>query len=322
MDMVEKKRKMVSVNFTGKELVGNTVFDTTLAQLARDAGIFDEKRKYSPLDIIVGEKELLDRVEKEIDSMIEGEKRTIKLLAKEGFGERRSELIRVVPLQNFLEQKINPFPGLVVRVSNAMGRVQSVSSGRVRIDFNHPLAGRDLEYNVEVVKEIKDKKEVAEKIFEKYYSRIPGTKKDYSEGKLTITASGDFLKNLEKVNDAIKGIAKDFGIELNFVEDKVEKVSGEKVETEVAEVKETTHVHGPNCNHDHGHDHEHHFVHEVEPTHSKLKELDTEVTGKVVSTKEKSINKIAKEIVSEKKPAPQFDVKRDSASTIQRPKKK
>jgi len=311
--MAEKKRKMVSVNFIGKELLENRVFDTTLAEEAKKAGIFEEKRKYAPLDVILGEKELLEQVEKELEGMKEGEKRITKMLAKNAFGERDARLVRVVPLQNFLEQKINPFPGLVVRIANAMGKVQSVSSGRVRIDFNNPLAGRDIEYHIELVKEIKDKKEVAEKIYEKYYSRIPGTQKEYLDGKLTITATGDFLKNLEKVNEAIKGIAKDFDLELEFKETKA--IAGEKEKTikETASIEE--HVHGPNCNHEH----EEQAAVKQEKV---LEKTDTEITGKKAVTKEKSINQIAKDIVKEKKGTAQFDVTRDSSSTIQRPKKK
>ncbi|MFA5125762.1 MAG: FKBP-type peptidyl-prolyl cis-trans isomerase [archaeon] len=307
--MAEKKRKMVSVNFIGKELLENRVFDTTLEEEAKKAGIFEEKRKYAPLNVILGEKELLEQVEKELEEMKEGEKRITKMLAKNAFGERDARLVRVVPLQNFLEQKINPFPGLVVRIANAMGKVQSVSSGRVRIDFNNPLAGRDIEYHIELVKEIKNKKEIAEKIYEKYYSRIPGTQKEYSEGKLTITATGDFLKNLEKVNEAIKGIAKDFDLELEFKEI---KVTGKEIK-ETASVEE--HVHGPNCNHEH----EEQAAVKQEKV---LEKTDTEITGKKLETKEKSINQIAKDIVKEKKGTAQFDVTRDSSTTIQRPKKK
>ncbi|MFA5931034.1 MAG: FKBP-type peptidyl-prolyl cis-trans isomerase [archaeon] len=314
----KKKRKMVSVNFVGKELLENAVFDTTIESEAKSAGIFDERRKYKPLDIIVGEKELLEKVENAIDEMNEGEKRIVKLLPSEAFGERNAEMLRVVPLQNFIEQKINPFPGLVVRIANAIGKVQSVSSGRVRIDFNHPLAGREVEYHVELVKEIKDKKEIAQKMYEKYYSRIPGTKHDYTEGKMIITASGDFLKNLSQVNEAIKELAKDFDLQIEFKEGIV-KVEGSKANPQVTE---QAHVHGPNCNHeDNAHVHHHgpncnHDHHEHEE-----KEEEEKAPASSDEDKPKSIHQIADEIKGGKKSG-SFDVSRDSATTIQRPKKK
>ena len=333
--IAEKKRKMVSINFTGKELLGGAVFDTNIVEMAKQAGVFDERRIYKPLDIIIGEKELLERVENELAGMSEGEKRIVKMLAKEAFGEREAELVRVVPLQNFLEQKINPFPGLVVRISNAIGKVQSVSSGRVRVDFNHPLAGRDIEYHVELVKEIKDKKEIAEKLFEKYYSRIPGTKKDITEGKMTVTVSGDFLKNLEKVNDAIKGIAKEFDIELEFREESAGKIDSAKSAKEIGAEKKSEHVHGPNCNHEHeGHEHHSHEEHVHGPncnhghekhdhTHKFVQDMSPgTLKGKPLEQRQRSLNQIAKDIVNEKKDNKQFETFKDSASTIQRPKKK
>jgi len=345
----KKKRKMVKVNFTGKELLENKVFDTTVEEMAKDAGIFEQGRKYGPLSIIVGEKELMSKVEDAIEGMKEGEKKIVKLLSSESFGERVADLVRVVPLKNFHDQKINPFPGLVVRVANAIGKVQSVNSGRVRIDFNHPLAGREVEYHVELVKELKNKDEVAQALYEKYYSRIPGAKKDYTNGKLTITVSGDFLKNLGKINESILSIAKDFDLEIEFKEDKsINKEGQVSIPQEIKEAKEE-HVHGPNCNHEHNHvhgssaDHAHvhgsndahehvhgsEYVHEHKLEHhldlkEKIIQKSKVIDGDAVSAqmnKPKSIHSIADELKGVKKTGG-FDVTRDSATTIQRPKKK
>ncbi|MFA6268360.1 MAG: FKBP-type peptidyl-prolyl cis-trans isomerase [archaeon] len=317
--MADKKtKKMVRVHFTGKELLEDKVFDTTRAEDAKTHQIFDEKRKYGPMTVITGEKELLGKVESALEEMKEGEQKVIKLLASEAFGERLNDLIRVVPLKNFLDQKINPFPGLVVRVADAIGKVQSVSSGRVRIDFNHPLAGRDVEYNVELVKEIKDNKEIADAVFDKYYSRIPGAKKEVGEGTLTITLSPNLMKNLDAINNAVKGIVKELGIELKFKEDDSEtsqkEVSSEgtTADEEIMDEEKTEHVHGPNCNHEHVH------IHEEKP-HPKM------IDGDAVSEerqKTKSIHALADEIKKEKKSGSNFDVTKDSSTTIQRPKKK
>ncbi|MCX6803224.1 MAG: FKBP-type peptidyl-prolyl cis-trans isomerase, partial [Candidatus Diapherotrites archaeon] len=214
--MAENKKKMIRVTFTGKELLGGAVFDTTDENTAKNAGIFDQGRKYSPLTIITGENELLPLVEKELERMKEGEEKLLKLLSKDAFGERQSDLVRVVPLQNFHDQKINPYPGLVLRIGKALGKIQSVGSGRVRIDFNHPLAGRDVEYNIKHEKEFKDKKEVSEQIFEKYFSIIPGSKKEIKEDELTITLEGNAFKNLTKITEAVKRLALEFGIKAEF----------------------------------------------------------------------------------------------------------
>ena len=305
--MAEKKtRKMVKVHFTGKEALEGKVFDTTKENEAKTAGIHDAKRKYAPLTIITGEKELLEKVEDVICEMKEGEEKIVKLISSEAFGERKNDLIRIVPLKNFFDQKINPIPGLVVRVANAIGKVQSVTSGRVRIDFNHPLAGRDVEYHVELVKELKDNKEISEAIFEKYYARLPGSKKEIEPGLLTITLSTNLMQNLVQINNSVKEIAKDLGVELKFKEDKMsdtQKTIPQEVEEE--------HVHGPNCNHEHL---EEEHVHGENCNHEHLEE------NSVPLEKQKSIHQIADEAKNTKKTG-NFDVTRDNSTTIQRPKK-
>jgi len=216
-------KRMLLVNFSGKELLEGRIFDTTSAEEAKANGILEEKRNYGPLTIITGEKELLSLVEAELEKMKVGEKRIVKLGPKDAFGERDARLIRVVPLRVFHDQKMNPIPGLIIRAGNAVGKVQSVSGGRVRVDFNHPLAGRELEYGIKVEKEITGKKEVAEELFKKYYSFVPGAKKEIpSDGKLVIALEEKTLKNLENINKAVQGLGKNFGVEVEFVAAKAE----------------------------------------------------------------------------------------------------
>ncbi len=336
--MVDTKKRMVSATFTGKELLGNAVFETTDEKIASEMGILQAGKKYGPLTIITGQKELMPLVERALEDMKEGEERVVKLLPKDAFGERLDEAIRVTPLQNFLEQKINPYPGLVVRIGNAIGKVQSVGSGRVRIDFNHPLAGRDVEYHVRLEKEYKDKKEISEQLFSKYYERIPGTVKEYNSDTLTITLEGEAFKNLVKVNEAIKELALELGVKLEFKEGKTlpktETITGEKEEYS----GEHEHVHGPNCHHHSvaGHDHEEeaeehvhgpncnhdHVEHKKGHAHVSGAIIDGDAVSGTNTVREKSINQLAKEIKSEPKSGGSFNVTKDSSTTIQRPKKK
>jgi FKBP-type peptidyl-prolyl cis-trans isomerase 2 len=217
------EKRMVEVDFIGKELLNNSVFDTSLENVAKENNIYNKEKKYGALTIILGEKELLEKVEKELGKMKEGEEKTVALSEKDGFGERNADYVRVLPLKVFQEQKINPVPGLVINVGEMFGKVQSVSGGRVRVDFNHPLAGRNIEYWVKLKKEIVDQKQKAEKLFEKYYSQIPNTKKEIKEEVLYITLPFEALKSLEKINKTITNLAKELGVEIKFVEGKEEK---------------------------------------------------------------------------------------------------
>jgi FKBP-type peptidyl-prolyl cis-trans isomerase 2 len=223
-----KKKRMISVNFVGKEMLNGEVFDTTKEDVAKEHDIYDPKRQFKALTIIPGEKEMLPKVEKELETMKEGEEKTVKLSPKDGFGERNSDLVRILPAKVFAEQKIAPVPGLVINVGNAMGKVQSVSGGRVRVDFNHLLAGRDLEYTVKVEKEYKTKKEFAEQLYDKYYSIIPETKKEIKEENLYITVPEQFSQNLKEVNKSVTDLGKAFGIKVSFKEEKTKKETKEE----------------------------------------------------------------------------------------------
>ena len=59
-------------------------------------------------------------------------------------------------------------PGVTVNLGDMIGKIQSVSGGRVRIDFNHPLAGKELEYEVEVLEKIDEPEEKAKALIELY----------------------------------------------------------------------------------------------------------------------------------------------------------
>jgi hypothetical protein len=57
---------------------------------------------------------------------------------------------------------VTPVPGATFEVEGRIARIQSVSGGRVRVDLNHPLAGKELEYKVKVVSEAtKEKDKIA-----------------------------------------------------------------------------------------------------------------------------------------------------------------
>lgn len=167
----------VRVDLIGKIKESGEIFETTKEEVAREAGIFNEKLKYQPLLVIVGSKNILPALENFIKTMKVGEKRTVELEPKDAFGERKSELIRTFSLSFFKEQKVEPFPGANVTINGLPGRVISVSGGRVRVDFNHPLAGKTVIYEIEIKEEIKGLEEKISAIVD-YYSGLE--KNDFS----------------------------------------------------------------------------------------------------------------------------------------------
>jgi len=102
-------------------------------------------------------------VVKGFDQAIEGKeigkKYNIKLDQDNAFGRRDKKLIQLIPLKMFLAQKIMPEPGMVLALDNNLVRVISVSGGRVMVDFNNPLAGKDIEYEFTIRRKVEDIKE-------------------------------------------------------------------------------------------------------------------------------------------------------------------
>ncbi|MDD5163333.1 MAG: peptidylprolyl isomerase [Candidatus ainarchaeum sp.] len=180
--------KIVLVNYTGKITASNTVFETTEEKKAIEAGLFEEKKKYSALPIVVGDGEMLKGIDQALLEMKEGEEKKILLKPEQAFGERNPKLIGVVPLKEFQNRKVNPVPGMMLDLNDRVCRIQSVSGGRVRVDFNHPLAGKEIEYDIKIEKELKNQKEQIDAFFEKFFGAIPDNEKRLSikENKIEI----------------------------------------------------------------------------------------------------------------------------------------
>ncbi len=150
------KTRFLYINYVGKVKASGEVFDTNLEEIAKKEGIYDEKRKYKPLAVITGSNRLFRALEEEISKMDVGEKKIITLPPEKAFGLRDEKLKRVFSLKDFEKE---PQVGQKVFLRGLEGRIISISGGRVIVDFNHPLAGKELEFEIEVVKEAKDLKE-------------------------------------------------------------------------------------------------------------------------------------------------------------------
>jgi len=159
LKMAEKTKKydFIELEFIGKNLNDNEVFDTNIKEEAKK--INPNVKDVKPLVVCIG----ADMVVKGLDEAIldkEVEKKyIIKLAPEKAFGKRDGKLIKLVPKRFFIEQKINPLPGMTLALDNSLVKVVSSSGGRVMIDFNNPLAGKDVEYDFIIKKIISDNKE-------------------------------------------------------------------------------------------------------------------------------------------------------------------
>jgi FKBP-type peptidyl-prolyl cis-trans isomerase 2 len=100
--------------------------------------------------VVVGEGQVIKGLDEALEGMKVGEEKTIEIPPEKAYGKRSQEMVRIVPLKKFKEQKITPIPGMPIEIDGRMARIQTVAGGRVRVDFNHDLAGRPLTFEVKV----------------------------------------------------------------------------------------------------------------------------------------------------------------------------
>jgi peptidylprolyl isomerase/FKBP-type peptidyl-prolyl cis-trans isomerase SlyD len=127
--------------------------------------------------VIIGAEYAIKGVEEALKEMNPGEKKTIEIPPEKGFGERNQKLIKLVPISEFRRQDKKPIPGMMVSIKDMRGRILSVSGGRVKIDFNHPLSGKTLIYELEIKEKI-EKIEDKIKMIINIYTRIEKDKID------------------------------------------------------------------------------------------------------------------------------------------------
>ncbi|MBT3720025.1 peptidylprolyl isomerase [archaeon] len=149
-----KKHDFIEVEYTGY-LEDGTVFDTTSEDIAIKNGLKNENTKFGPAIICLGENHVLPGIEKQIIGKKPGSFK-IELNAEDAFGKKNPKMLKLMPMKLFKKEQVHPVPGLEVNIDNMYGIVRSVSGGRVIVDFNHPLSGRNVKYDFKVNKEITD----------------------------------------------------------------------------------------------------------------------------------------------------------------------
>ena len=178
--MKAKKGDYVRIEYTGM-LGDGSVFDTTSMEGAKEAGIFDEKSRYGPALITLGKNQAIVGLEDAIEEMEEGTEREVTIKPDKAFGQMNPNLITIVPLSKFKDQDVNPMPGMLLNIDNRTGMIKAVSGGRIVVDFNHPLAGKELKYKVKLLKVLSTLKD-----------KVQGTFED-SELKGSVSVEGDTI---------------------------------------------------------------------------------------------------------------------------------
>jgi peptidylprolyl isomerase/FKBP-type peptidyl-prolyl cis-trans isomerase SlyD len=159
----------IRLNYTGKIKENGDVFDTTYEDVAEEAGIKVEGKDYHPIILSLGSSQILSALQDEIIGLEVGDEKTVEIDAENAFGKRDPSKIQLIPMKEFKKQDIRPFPGMPISLDGEQGIVRTVNGGRVKVDFNHNLAGKDIIYDIVIEDLIEDDAEKIKGLIDLYY---------------------------------------------------------------------------------------------------------------------------------------------------------
>jgi peptidylprolyl isomerase len=120
--------------------------------------VFDASEKGAPLEFTVGEGRVIQGFDEAVVGMREGEKKTINVSPDEGYGIRNDDHMFDIPNKDISEDMALTV-GKAIQVTNKSGQkipgiISSIGDTAVTIDANHPLAGKNLIFDIEVVETV------------------------------------------------------------------------------------------------------------------------------------------------------------------------
>jgi peptidylprolyl isomerase len=198
--MALQKGDFILIDYVAKVKETNEVFDTTKEDVAKKEHLHKEGELHEPELVVVGESWVLKALDDALTTMEIGKPCIVEISPEKGFGQRDPEKIKRVPIKQLYAKEINPVVGARIEFQGKNATIRSVGAGRVLLDFNAPLAGRTLIYDVTVTKKL----ETAEqKIGALIHRRVPVVE----ENKFKLTIKGcDLTIDLPEETFYVEGI--------------------------------------------------------------------------------------------------------------------
>ncbi|AOW79798.1 peptidylprolyl isomerase [Halodesulfurarchaeum formicicum] len=157
----------VKVAYTARTVEGGDLVDTTDKEVAEAEGVDTEDQEFAPRTIVLGDGHLFPAVESDIVGREVGDSGSVVVPAAEAFGEYNEDEVRTVSAEKIPED--DRYPGAHVDIDGQHGHVETIIGGRARVDFNHPLAGQDVEYEYEILDTVEDPVEQASGLLQTFF---------------------------------------------------------------------------------------------------------------------------------------------------------
>ena len=242
--MALQKGDFILINYTAKVKETNEVFDTTIEETAKKEHLHKEGEVHEPKLVVIGEGWVLKALDESLTTMKLNKAQSVEIPPDKAFGPRDPEKVKRVPLKHLLAKDVhNPTVGMRIDYNGKMATIRTIGAGRVLLDFNPPLAGKTLIYDVTVDKKLETSEQ---KISALIHRRIPVVEPE--QFKFTIQKKNltidmpEVAFYVEGIQIAKRGIAMDLQkflpefTEIKFVES---FISEPKPESAIEPKKET-----------------------------------------------------------------------------------
>ena len=223
-----KEKDFIEIEFTGKIKDGE-VFDSTIKDELEKLHVeHDHPIEAKPFIFCLGQGMFLKALDDFLIEKETGKDYEIELESEQAFGKRNPSLVQKIPINVFKEQKVNPAPGVVFNFDGRVGKILTVSGGRVMVDFNHSLAGKTLIYKIKILRKVTDLNEKIKALNEFFFRKE--FKFEVKDKKLIIEVEESLIKLVELFKDKFKDA---LGLELEVKEIEDKKIEGKKEEKNI-----------------------------------------------------------------------------------------
>jgi FKBP-type peptidyl-prolyl cis-trans isomerase 2 len=170
-EAVVGEKSLVYIDYSATTKDDGVVFDTTMEAVAKESGIFKENDRYEPMLVAIGWNWLLAALEEELIGMKVGDSKTVEVPPEKGAGQRDPRKVKMIAKTKLAKHKTRPVKGEQITFGNERGVITAIFGRQVRVDFNSPLAGRTLVFDVTLRSIICDPDEKLRAVVKR---RIPG----------------------------------------------------------------------------------------------------------------------------------------------------
>jgi len=205
-----QKGDFILIDYTAKVKETNEVFDTTIEETAKKEHLHKEGEIHEPKLVVIGEGWVLKALDENLTTMEPNKPTTVEIAPKDAFGPRDPEKVKRVPLKQLTAKGTNPIIGMRIDYNGKMASVRSIGAGRVLLDFNPPLAGKTLVYEVTVNKKLETNEEKTAALIHRRIPVVEEAKFKFTIQEKTLTVEmPEETFYLEGVQIAKRGIAID-----------------------------------------------------------------------------------------------------------------